>query len=332
MTGGHHLVRHELSGLVAAEMAVETDLRTFFSLLQRNHAERHIAGVRGFHRVMRCQPGAGCAMAGFAPDPIRNLELRAARVRLVGMATQTVGRLFRRTDAKARRDRFAARLRQPAPRAAVRAQRRALVLPAANFVLPHDATVWCQTGVTGRSCARRDTLVYAALYRRTGSPWNGGQCQQHAKDGFAGRSTPAPAFTPLQARPQTLRAYLSIRLRRICFSIHSPEAKAKAREATRPESRSCDPAMRRTPRTGDTCAHLHSMLVRLEFSAPPTGVIASGNSWGAQCRPICWNGRNPPWGEEISLLHMISRARALRRGRRTNVSGICRCWLWRAWV
>src|SRR3546814_5527792 len=72
----------------AAEMAVETDRGPRLRPVQRRHPRRDIGGMAAPHGIMRSDPAARRAMAGFAAHAVLRQETRPTRPRRSGMASQ----------------------------------------------------------------------------------------------------------------------------------------------------------------------------------------------------------------------------------------------------
>ena len=73
MACGHNSVRNELTGLVAAEVAIEAFFRTGPGPIERIHAAREIRSMSLADRIMGGQPAAisaRAAVAAFATDAI----------------------------------------------------------------------------------------------------------------------------------------------------------------------------------------------------------------------------------------------------------------------
>ena len=79
MARRHDPMRHELTGLRAAEMAVEADRRARRRTIEWDQTLGDVACMAGTHGIMRRDPARCCTMARFASDAILFQEPRTAR-------------------------------------------------------------------------------------------------------------------------------------------------------------------------------------------------------------------------------------------------------------
>ena len=152
----HHRVGDELARLVRSVMAIKAHIGARFGVFERGESGRDIRSMGGRQCIMFGQPAsARRPMTAFAPDPVRQGELRATLAgRRVGrMAAEARRGGLRIAEAEAVRDLLSAPPAKHGIGAAVRARWRGWFLPGGDFVLPHHRAIALGPAMAGRTGA-----------------------------------------------------------------------------------------------------------------------------------------------------------------------------------